>query len=157
MKTRRHIPFAIALAIAAVLGWWGREAILPTHPKPPELVARADPAPTPGDRMFDEITANWTAEQFGLCQEPLRDVLGTRDLVQSALDAVNDPRGKAANEVADAKHWIGLADTKLAEFRPRLVAGDCAGDVGTGLEQATQYLVNAGTAAVQAAHIAGSR
>ena len=119
-----------------------------------ESVVRAEP--TAGDREYARLTANWSDEALETCGRGLRDVLGTRDLVQGALDGVRDPAGKADAEIADARHWLALGDERLAEIRPRLEAGVCDGEVTVALDEIWQLYVKAGTSAVQAGQIAGS-
>jgi hypothetical protein len=155
MTTKQRAALVIGFAVAALLAWWGRETWLPGEPPAtPVLAAAPDAAPTEGDRLFAAITAKWTNEQLQACAGAVRDVLGTRDLVTGVLASVKDPQGRAAAELADAKHFVELADAKLAEVRPQLEAGDCSGGAGIALEHATQHLVNAGTSAVQATQIA---
>lgn len=155
MTTKQRAAFVIGLAVAALAVWWGRETWMPgAPPATPTMAAAPTAEQTEGDRLFAAITAKWTNEQLQACAGPVRDMLGTRDLVTGVLASVNDPQGRAAAEVADAKRFIELADAKLAEVRPQLETGDCGGGVGTALEHATQHLVNAGTSAVQATQIA---
>src|SRR5690606_3281034 len=117
---------------------------------------RASAGSTAGEREYAAITASWTPEAREQCGRVLEETLGTRDLVQGALDAVSDPRGRAAAETEDARHWLGLGNAKVEEVRPLLDAGTCDGRVQLALDEAVQFYVKAGTAAVQAGQIAGS-
>jgi len=119
-----------------------------------EKAAAAEP--TAGDREYDRITANWSSEALELCGRGLRDALGTRDLVQGALDGVKDSNNRAAAEIEDARHWLAQGDARLNEIRPALQAGTCDSRVTTALDEVWQFYVKAGTSAVQAGQIAGS-
>jgi len=116
----------------------------------------APAAPTAGDIEYDRLTANWSNEALELCGRGLRDALGTRDLVQGALDGVEDSNNKAAAEIEDARHWLAQGDARLNEIRPTLEAGTCDSQVTTALDEVWQFYVKAGTSAVQAGQIAGS-
>jgi len=119
--------------------------------------AQAAPAaPSPGDHEYAKLTANWSDAALESCGKPLRETLGTRDLVQGALDGVKDPAGKATAEIEDARHWKKQGDGKLASIRPQLEAGTCGADIPLALDEAVQAYVKAGTSAVQAGQIAGS-
>lgn len=111
--------------------------------------------PTAGDREYARLTARWTQGALDGCASQLRDVLGTRDLVQGALDGVADP-SKARDEVEDARGWIEKGDQKFQELKPKLESGACDGTVTVGLDETWQFYVKAGTSAVQAGQIAGS-
>jgi hypothetical protein len=112
--------------------------------------------PSAGDAEYAELTAAWTDAAVEGCGRTLQEALGTRDLVQGALDGVSDPGGKATAEIEDARHWMKLGNDKLEEIRPRLQAGECDGAVTLALDEAVQFYVKAGTSAVQAGQIAGS-
>lgn len=114
------------------------------------------PAPSAGDAEYAELTAAWTDAALEGCGRTLKEALGTRDLVQGALDGVADPDGKATAELEDARHWMKLGNDKLEEIRPRLQGGECDGGVTLALDEAVQFYVKAGTSAVQAGQIAGS-
>jgi len=113
-------------------------------------------APAPGEAEYAALTASWTDAAVEGCGRTLQEALGTRDLVQGALDGVSDPAGKATGELEDARHWMGLGNQKLEEVRPQLEAGACDGSVTLALDEAVQFYVKAGTSAVQAGQIAGS-
>lgn len=125
-------------------------------PTTPVMVAAAPAPEAAPDSAFVALTARWTNEQRVACAAALRDVLGTRALVQGALAGVSDPGNRAADEIADARHWLEQGDESLESQRAALLRGECSGEVATGLEQATQHYIKAGTSAVQAARIAGS-
>jgi hypothetical protein len=130
-------------------------------PTPAGRPAAAAPAarpdePTAGDREYARLTAAWTPAALEGCARQLRDVLGTRDLVQGALDGVKDPAGKAAAEMEDARAWIAKGDSSYTRIAPRLESGACDGDVTVALDETWQLYVKAGTSAVQAGQIAGS-
>ena len=112
--------------------------------------------PSAADLEYAEITAGWSDAAYEGCGRVLQEALGTRDLVQSALDGVEDPAGKAEAEIDDAGYWLGLGKEKLGEVRPQLEAGECNGDITLALDEAVQFFVKAGTSAVQAGQIAGS-
>lgn len=112
--------------------------------------------PSPGDAEYAQLTAAWSQEVLDGCGRTLKEALGTRDLVQGALDGVQDPRGVATTEIEDARHWMELGNARLREVRPRLANGECDGDITLALDEAVQAYVKAGTAAVQAGQIAGS-
>lgn len=113
-------------------------------------------APSPGDAEYAALTAAWTDAALDGCGRTLQEALGTRDLVQGALDGVSDPQGKATAEIEDARHWMDLGNAKLVEIRPRLEKGECDGGVTLALDEAVQFYVKAGTSAVQASQIAAS-
>ncbi|HEX6927291.1 MAG TPA: hypothetical protein VF167_17835 [Longimicrobiaceae bacterium] len=115
-----------------------------------------DTGPSAGDLEFAQITASWSEEALEGCGRALREALGTRDLVQGALDNVKDPRGRATAEIEDARYWFGLGTAKIEEVKPRLTQGECAGDITLALDEAVQFFVKAGTAAVQAGQIVAS-
>jgi hypothetical protein len=139
---------------AVATGGAGSEGAARTSTSASQSAVRAEP--TAGDREYARITANWSDAALETCGRGLRDVLGTRDLVQGALDGVRDPAGKADAEIADARHWLSLGDARFAEIRPRLEVGVCDGDVTVALDEVWQLYVKAGTSAVQAGQIAGS-
>lgn len=111
--------------------------------------------PSEGDLLFQEITADWSDATYEACAGQLEDVLGTRDLVEGVLAGVEDPEGKAEAEVEDAEHWIAEGNDQFEAVRPRLEEGVCDEEVLADLQQAWQFYVKAGTAAVQAGSIAG--
>lgn len=152
MMTIRYAAGALLLAVAVACG--GGE---PPESERVAVAANSAPAaPTAADRDHAEITANWPEALRASCGRALHDALGTRDLVQGALDGVQDPQNRAAAEIEDAKHWIDLGNAKLAEVRPVLEAGTCDGAELTALEEAVQFYVKAGTSAVQASQIVKS-
>lgn len=112
--------------------------------------------PTAGDLEFERITADWPDETFERCGRGLREVLGTRDLVQGAFDQVLDPRGKATAEIEDARHWLELGDSEFASVLPALENGVCDSQATVVFDQTLQYYIKAGTAAVQAGQVASS-
>lgn len=112
--------------------------------------------PSAAELEYAAITAGWSDAAFEGCGRVLTETLGTRDLVQGALDGVADPDGKATAELEDARHWMKLGNDKLEEIRPRLQGGECDGGVTLALDEAVQFYVKAGTSAVQAGQIAGS-
>jgi hypothetical protein len=112
--------------------------------------------PSPADAEYAQLTATWSDAAVEGCGRTLKEALGTRDLVQGALDGVSDPQGKASPELEDARHWMRLGNEKLVEIRPRLEAGVCEGTVTLALDEAVQFFVKAGTSAVQAGQIAAS-
>lgn len=114
------------------------------------------PEPSPGEREYLQLTSAWSEVAREGCGRRLRDVFATRDLVQGALDGVDDPEGRATAETEDAKRWMAEADSALQGIRPQLEVGTCDPEVSTALDQTWQYYVKAGTAAVQAAQIAAS-
>ena len=118
--------------------------------------AAAPAAPSAADRDYAAITADWPEATAEACGRVLKETLGTRDLVQGALDGVDDAQGKATAEIDDARYWLGLGNGKIAEVRPRLEEGECNGDITLALDEAVQFFVKAGTSAVQAGQIAGS-
>ena len=122
----------------------------------PAQESGAAAAPAPGEAEYVAFTAAWTDAAVEGCGRTLKETLGTRDLVQGALDGVSDPAGKATAELEDARHWLGLGNQKLEEVRPQLEAGACEPAVTLGLDEAVQFYVKAGTSAVQAGQIAGS-
>ena len=113
-------------------------------------------APSAGDEEYARLTASWTPDAVEACGRTLREALGTRDLVQGALDGVKDPGGKAAAELEDARHWKEQGDAKVASIRPQLETGACDEGIPLALDEAVQFYVKAGTSAVQAGQIAGS-
>jgi hypothetical protein len=158
---QRHTPEATMrrspLIAALVLG-----ALLSTGCGKPETASADDTktaaksgGPTAGDREYARLTASWTQGALDGCASQLRDVLGTRDLVQGALDGVVDP-SKAKDEVEDARGWIQKGDQKFQELKPKLESGACDGTVTVGLDETWQFYVKAGTSAVQAGQIAGT-
>ena len=112
--------------------------------------------PSAAELEYAAITAGWSDAAFEGCGRVLTETLGTRDLVQGALDGVRDERGLATAEIDDARYWLGLGTEKIAEVRPRLEAGECDGNITLALDEAVQFFVKAGTSAVQAGQIAGS-
>lgn len=112
--------------------------------------------PSAADRDYAALTTSWAEAALEGCGRVLQEALGTRDLVQGALDGVHDERGRATAELEDANHWMGQGLAKLEEVRPRLEAGECDGNVTLALDEAVQFFVKAGTSAVQAGQIAAS-
>ena len=147
-------PLALLLVLAACGGGPAAEETSSTTSG--SAADAASSAPSAADLEYAEITAAWTDEAYEGCGRVLQEALGTRDLVQSALDGVEDPSGKAEAEIDDATYWLGLGKEKLGEVRPQLVAGECGGDITLALDEAVQFFVKAGTSAVQAGQIAGS-
>jgi len=145
------VPLAVAL-----LACGGAEPPADTGDATPATAKAAAAAPTAGDLEYDRLTANWSDGALELCGRGLRDALGTRDLVQGALDGVKDSDNKAAAEIADARHWLTQGDDRMKEIRPALEAGTCDPKVTTALDEVWQFYVKAGTSAVQAGQIAGS-
>jgi hypothetical protein len=113
-------------------------------------------APSAADAEYARLTASWTDAAVEGCGRTLQEALGTRELVQGALDGVSDPQGRATAELEDARHWMKLGNDKVAEIQGRLEAGECDGSVTLALDEAVQFYVKAGTSAVQAGQIAGS-
>lgn len=142
-------PLALAACSDAAPAAGGGDATAAASPA-------ADTGPTAADRDYAEITANWSPATFEGCGRVLQETLGTRDLVQGALDGVNDTAGKAAAEIDDARYWLGLGNDKIAGVRQRLQDGECDGDITLALDEAVQFFVKAGTSAVQAGQIAAS-
>ena len=125
-------------------------------PAPAQGAETAAAAPSAGDEEYARLTASWTPEAVEACGRTLREALGTRDLVQGALDGVKDPAGKATAELEDARHWKEQGDAKVDSIRPQLQAGACDEGIPLALDEAVQFDVKAGTSAVQAGQIAGS-
>lgn len=152
MNAYRKAPWTAALALAlAACG--GDSPAAGVDVLPPAAEAAV---PSAGDTEYSRLTAAWSPQALEGCGRTLKETLGTRDLVQGALDGVSDPAGKATAELEDARHWMDAGDAHLAEIRPRLEAGECDGNVNLTLDEAVQAFVKAGTAAVQAGQIAGS-
>jgi hypothetical protein len=151
MKTSRLFQLVLVPVVIAACGGDGATSDPPTR----DAVEVAT-APSAGDVEFAELTANWSQVVLDGCGRTLREALGTRDLVQGAFDSVKDPRGVAATEIEDARHWIELGNSHIAGVRPRLANGECDGSITLALDEAVQAYVKAGTAAVQAGQIAGS-
>lgn len=145
----------LPLILAACGGGEAAEAGTEAQGATPTEEARPQ-APTAGETEYAQLTANWTDAAVEGCGRTLEEALGTRDLVQGALDGVADPQGKATAELEDARHWMQLGNEKLTEIRPKLETGACDGDVTLALDEAVQFYVKAGTSAVQAGQIAGS-
>lgn len=152
--TMRRASFFSALLLGALLsiGGCGKGQ----QPATSESKSAVKPTgPTAGDQEFARLTAKWTQGALDGCGSQLRDVLGTRDLVQGVLDGVADP-SKAKDEVEDARGWIRKGDQKFQELKPKLETGACDGTVTVGLDETWQFYVKAGTSAVQAGQIAGA-
>lgn len=111
--------------------------------------------PSPGEKEYAALTASWAPEAVEGCGRGLKETLGTRDLVQGALDGVKDPQGVATGEIEDARHWLTEGNNKLESIRPQLEAGTCSADLQLAFDEAVQFYIKAGTSAVQAGQIAG--
>lgn len=144
------------LALALLLAACGRGEAGPDTGAASPAESAAPAGPTAGEREYAELTATWSPAAIEGCGRVLNEALGTRDLVQGALNSVRDPEGRAAVEVEDARHWIGEGNRMLDEIRPKLAAGTCDGSVTVALDEAVQFYVKAGTSAIQAGQIAGS-
>lgn len=113
-------------------------------------------APSAGDAEYARWTASWSDAALDGCGPSLRETLGTRDLVQGALDGVEDPAAKAGAELEDARHWLAQGNARLDEVQIQLETGVCDGTLQVALDEAVQFYIKAGTSAVQAGQIAGS-
>jgi hypothetical protein len=155
---KRYRVFWVAVLPLLLAACGGGEAAETGADAAPAGTTESAPAQSPsaGNAEYAELTASWTDAAVEGCGRTLKEALGTRDLVQGALDGVSDPGGKATAELEDARHWMKLGNDKVEEIRPRLQAGECDGGVTLALDEAVQFYVKAGTAAVQAGQIAGS-
>ena len=154
MKTfmiKRHLFTAAAVIAALHLAACAEDEAVSA-----EGGSAATAAPSAGEQEYAQLTAGWSEAALENCGRTLRETLGTRDLVQGALDGVKDPEGKATAEIEDARHWKQQGDDKVASIRSQLEAGACSEDVPLALDEAVQFYVKAGTSAVQAGQIAGS-
>lgn len=140
------------IALAAATACAESEGVSSDTSTPARASAPAEPSA--GDREYAELTASWSDEAFEGCGRTLQEALGTRDLVQGALDGVSDPSGRAAAELEDARHWFEAGNGQLEDVRPALRAGTCNPDITVALDEAVQAYIKAGTAAVQAKTIA---
>lgn len=147
-----YLKLAAAALLAAALSGCDPAADESAAP----AAAAAPAAPSAGDREYARITAAWAPQALEACGPGLREVLGTRDLVQGALDGVKDTAGKAAAELEDARHWLAEGDAMLTGVKEKLESGTCDGDIQVALDEAVQFYVKSGTSAVQAGQIAGS-
>jgi copper chaperone NosL len=155
-STRSHMTWksaALLLAMGVMLSGCAKNEEGATEEA---AAAEAPAAPSAGDEEYARLTASWSPEAVEACGRTLRETLGTRDLVQGALDGVKDPEGKAAAELEDARSWKRQGDAKVDSIRPQLEAGACDEGIPLALDEAVQFYVKAGTSAVQAGQIAGS-
>lgn len=153
---KKLLAAALLLLLPLILTACG-EAAAPAADAPAASAQGAeDVGPAAADLEYAEITASWSEVTLETCGRVLKETLGTRDLVQGALDGVHDTKGVATAEIDDARYWLGLGMAKIDEVRPRLVAGECDGNITLALDEAVQFFVKAGTSAVQAGQIAGS-
>ncbi len=116
----------------------------------------AETGPSAAELDFAEITSGWSDAALEGCGRVLEEALGTRDLVQGALDGVRDEHDVAAAELEDARYWLQMGQAKIAEVRGRLETGECDGQITLALDEAVQFFVKSGTSAVQASQMAGS-
>src|SRR5690606_23844814 len=150
-------PGSLLLPLCILLSACRGDASTPGDSASGAAAAVAEEAgPSAGDLEFAELTASWSEEAFEGCGRVLREALGTRDLVEAALAKVKDDRARATAELEDARYWFGLGTEKIEEVKPRLARGECDGDITLVLDEAVQFFVKAGTAAVQAGQIAAS-
>jgi hypothetical protein len=112
-------------------------------------------AVTAADREMDRITRNWSDGAYEQCGPSLRDALGARDLVRSALGVeIRDEDEQIVSLRAEARDWMGRADARLGFVRPQLESGICDGELNVALDEVTQTYAQAGTAAMQAVRLA---
>lgn len=115
----------------------------------------AEQAPAAADADFTRLTAAWDAGLLDRCGRTLREALGTRDLVKGAMVGLEDPDGLATDEIADARHWIQAGDSAMIGVEPTLEQARCDGEELVALDEAIQFYVKAGTAAMQARSMVG--
>ena len=110
---------------------------------------------TPGDREYAALTTSWSPAALETCGGSLREALGTRDLVQGAIEGIAAPNAQAEAELTQARDYKAQGDRAVADLRPKLEAGGCDEQVQLALNEAVQAYIKAGTAAVQAGRITG--
>ncbi len=90
-----------------------------------------------------------------LCEEGYNNAKVTRDIVAQAIAKVEkeitpDSSELKVKEVEDAKYWFKLADDLFKKCEEKLKKGEYSKQLSIDLNQAWQWFIKAGSAAVRA-------